>query len=213
MLQQLLEWIQNLGFWAPIIFILIYIIATVLLISGAVLTLGAGAIFGLAKGYIYVSIASTLGATAAFLIGRYLARGWVTKQIENKPRFKAVDGAVAKQGWKIVGLTRLSPVFPFVFLNYAFSITQVSTRDYILASWLGMLPGTLMYIYLGSLAKDLASLGTTTQENNNLFWILRIIGLIATVAVTLYITKIAKQALDVEINSGDSCNQKKYTEY
>jgi len=204
MLQQVLEWIQNLGFWAPIIFILIYIIATVLLISGAVLTLGAGAIFGLVKGYVYVSIASTLGATAAFLIGRYLAREWVAKQIENKPRFQAVDGAVAKQGWKIVGLTRLSPVFPFVFLNYAFSITQVSTRDYILASWLGMLPGTLMYIYLGSLAKDLASLGTTTQENNNLVWILRIIGLIATVAVTLYITKIAKQALAVEIDSGDS---------
>ena len=128
----------------------------------------------------------------------------MAKQIENKPKFKAVDGAVAKQGWKIVGLTRLSPVFPFVFLNYAFSITQVSTRDYILASWLGMLPGTLMYIYLGSLAKDLASLGTTTQENNNLVWILRIIGLIATVAVTLYITKIAKQALAVEIDSGDS---------
>ena len=204
MLQQVLEWIQNLGFWAPIIFILIYIIATVLLISGAVLTLGAGAIFGLAKGYVYVSIASTLGATAAFLIGRYLARGWVAQQIENKPRFKAVDGAVAKQGWKIVGLTRLSPVFPFVFLNYAFSITQVSTRDYILASWLGMLPGTLMYVYLGSLAKDLASLGTTTQENNNLFWILRIIGLIATVAVTLYITRIAKQALAVEIDSSHS---------
>jgi uncharacterized membrane protein YdjX (TVP38/TMEM64 family) len=204
MLQQVLEWIQNLGFWAPIIFILIYIIATVLLISGAVLTLGAGAIFGLVKGYVYVSIASTLGATAAFLIGRYLAREWVAKQIENKPRFQAVDGAVAKQGWKIVGLTRLSPVFPFVFLNYAFSITQVSTRDYILASWLGMLPGTLMYVYLGSLARDLASLGTTSQENNNLVWILRIIGLIATVAVTLYITKIAKQALAVEIDSGDS---------
>ena len=204
MLQQVLEWIQNLGFWAPIIFILIYIIATVLLISGAVLTLGAGAIFGLVKGYVYVSIASTLGATAAFLIGRYLAREWVAKQIENKPRFQAVDGAVAKQGWKIVGLTRLSPVFPFVFLNYAFSITQVSTRDYILASWLGMLPGTLMYVYLGSLARDLASLRTTSQENNNLVWILRIIGLIATVAVTLYITKIAKQALAVEIDSGDS---------
>ena len=204
MLQQVLEWIQNLGFWAPIIFILIYIIATVLLISGAVLTLGAGAIFGLVKGYVYVSIASTLGATAAFLIGRYLAREWVAKQIENKPRFQAVDGAVAKQGWKIVGLTRLSPVFPFVFLNYAFSITQVSTRDYILASWLGMLPGTLMYVYFGSLARDLASLGTTSQENNNLVWILRIIGLIATVAVTLYITKIAKQALAVEIDSGDS---------
>ncbi|TVQ48032.1 MAG: TVP38/TMEM64 family protein [Gloeocapsa sp. DLM2.Bin57] len=200
MLQQTLEWLQNLGFWAPIIFILIYIIATVFLISGAILTLGAGAIFGLLEGLIYVSLASTLGAAIAFLIGRYLARGWVSKQIDQKPKFKAIDSAVAQQGWKIVGLTRLSPLFPFVFLNYAFSITKVSLRDYVLASWLGMLPGTVMYVYIGSLAKDLASLGTTTAETDNLVWILRIIGFIATVAVTIYITRIAKQALDSQID-------------
>ncbi len=200
MLQQTLEWIQNLGFWSPIIFILIYIISTVLLISGAALTLGAGLIFGLLPGCLYVSIASTLGATVAFLIGRYLARGWVINQIDNKPKFKAIDSAVAQQGWKIVGLTRLSPVFPFVFLNYAFSITQVSLKDYILASWVGMLPGTIMYVYIGSLAKDLASLGTTTPENNNLVWILRLVGFIATVVVTIYITRIAKQALDSKIS-------------
>lgn len=200
MLQQTLEWLQNLGFWAPIIFIVIYIIATVFLISGAILTLGAGAIFGLLEGLIYVSLASTLGATIAFLIGRYLARGWVSKQIDQKPKFKAIDSAVAQQGWKIVGLTRLSPLFPFVFLNYAFSITKVSLRDYVLASWLGMLPGTVMYVYIGFLAKDLASLGTTTAETDNLVWIIRIIGFIATVAVTIYLTRIAKQALDSQID-------------
>ncbi|ELS00038.1 TVP38/TMEM64 family protein [Gloeocapsa sp. PCC 73106] len=197
----ILTWVDHSGPIAPIVFTLIYIITTVLLISGALLTLGAGIIFGVVRGSIYVSIASTLAATVAFLIGRYLARGWVVKQIENKPRFKAIDKAVGQEGWKIVGLTRLSPVFPFVFLNYAFSVTQVSLRDYVLASWVGMMPGTVMYVYLGSLAKDLASLGTSNKEAGKLELILRVIGLIATVVVTLYITRIAKKALDSKIES------------
>lgn len=200
-LQVTLAWIQDLGPWAPITFVVIYVIASVLLVSGAVLTLGAGILFGVLKGSIYVSLASTLGATVAFLIGRYLVREWVAKQIETRPKFAAVDAAVAREGWKIVGLTRLSPVFPFVFLNYAFSLTKVSLRDYVLASWIGMMPGTVMYVYIGSLAKDLAALGTGTEGADSLQWILRIVGLIATVAVTVYVTKIAKQALNSQIES------------
>jgi uncharacterized membrane protein YdjX (TVP38/TMEM64 family) len=195
-LQTTLQWIDSLGNWGAIIFILIYIIAAIFLISGAVLTLGAGVLFGLVKGSILVSIASTLAATCAFLIGRYLARNWVAKQIENQPKFKAIDAAVSQEGWKIVGLTRLSPVFPFVFLNYAFSITQVSLKDFILASWIGMMPGTIMYVYFGYLAGDLATLGAENQETNSLQLIIRIVGLIATVIVTVYVTKIAKKALD-----------------
>ncbi|MGH2416496.1 MAG: TVP38/TMEM64 family protein, partial [Microcystaceae cyanobacterium] len=149
-LQSILAWIDSLGSWGPVAFVIIYILAAVFLISGAILTLGAGVLFGVVKGSILVSIASTLAATVAFLIGRYLARGWVTKQIESKPKFKAIDAAVAREGWKIVGLTRLSPLFPFVFLNYAFGITQVSLKDYVLASWIGMMPGTVMYVYIGS---------------------------------------------------------------
>lgn len=199
LITNILIWVDNLGPLAPIIFTLIYTITTVMLISGAVLTLGAGIIFGVVLGSIYVSIASTLAATVAFLIGRYLARGWVAKQIEDKPRFQAIDSAVGKEGWKIVCLTRLSPVFPFVFLNYAFSLTQISLRDYVLASWVGMIPGTIMYVYLGSLAKDLASLGSAKADTGNLELILRVIGLIATVAVTIYITQIAKKALESKI--------------
>lgn len=198
-LQSILAWIQNLGPWGAIAFTGIYVVSAVFLISGAVLTLGAGILFGVVKGSIYVSIASTLAATTAFLIGRYLARGWVAKQIESKPKFKAIDAAVAKEGWKIVGLTRLSPIFPFVFLNYAFSLTKVSLRDYVVASWIGMMPATVMYVYIGSLAKNLASLGAGTQQADALQWAIRIIGFIATVAVTLYVTKIAKQALDSQI--------------
>lgn len=190
------KWIESLGTIGGIVFILIYIIATTLLISGAILTLGAGLIFGIIKGSILVSIGSTLGATASFLIGRYLLRNWVEKQIEKQPNFKAIDAAVAKEGWKIVGLTRLSPLFPFVFLNYAFGVTKVSLKDYVLASWIGMMPGTVMYVYIGYIGKS-------ASQGNPLKLALNIIGLIATIAVTIYVTKIAKQALDNQVNIED----------
>jgi uncharacterized membrane protein YdjX (TVP38/TMEM64 family) len=126
--------------------------ACILLLPGSILTLGAGVLFGVVNSSIAVSIAATLGATCAFLVGRYLPRVWVAKRIANNDKFKAVDEAVAKEGWKIVLLTRLSPVFPFNLLNYAFGLTQVRVRHYFFASWLGMIPGTIMYVYIGSLA-------------------------------------------------------------
>ena len=206
-LQTTLAWIDGLGVWGPVIFIGIYILAAVALISGAVLTLGAGVLFGVVQGSIYVSIASTLGATAAFLVGRYIARGWVAKRIESNPNFKAVDAAVAKEGWKIVGLTRLSPVFPYVFLNYAYGVTQVSLKDFFLASWIGMMPGTVMYVYLGFLTGNLASLatgGAGGSQASTVQWIIRIVGFVATVAVTLYVTKIARRALNSQIAQTDT---------
>ena len=200
-LKSALTWIENLGPLGPLAFITIYIIATVCLISGAALTLGAGLAFGVVKGSILVSIASVLGATAAFLVGRYFARGWVAKQIDKQPKFKAIDAAVAKEGWKIVGLTRLSPVFPFVFLNYAFGVTQVSLRDYVLASWIGMMPGTIMYVYIGYIAAEAAEAveGSSDGTEGLLKLILNIVGLIATVVVTVFVTKIAKKALDEQL--------------
>src|ERR1019366_4448940 len=138
-----LDWIAGLGALAPVAFIAIYIAACVAFVPGSILTIGAGVIFGVVRGSIYVSIAATLGATAAFLVGRYLARDWVAAKIAGNARFAAIDAAVAKEGWKIVGLCRLSPAFPFNLLNYAFGLTQVSLKDYFFASWLGMLPGTV----------------------------------------------------------------------
>lgn len=198
-LQDALRWIDSLGTWGLIAFIIIYTLAAVFLIPGSILTLGAGVIFGLFKGSIIVSLASTLGATAAFLVGRYFTRGWVAEQIEARPKFRAIDEAVAKEGWKIVGLTRLSPVFPFIFVNYAFGITKVSLIDYIVASWIGMMPGTVMYVYLGSLIGDIATL-TQSRERTPLEWSLYILGLIVTVIVTVYITKIARKALENQIS-------------
>ena len=151
-----LDWIRGLGALAPVAFIAIYIAACVAFLPGSILTIGAGVIFGVVRGSIYVSIAATLGATAAFLVGRYLARDWVSARLEGNAKFKAIDEAVGKEGWKIVILTRLSPVFPFNLLNYAYGLTRVSLRDYFFASWLGMIPGTILYVYIGSLSGDLA---------------------------------------------------------
>ena len=158
-------------------FIVLYILATVLFLPGSILTLGAGLLFGLVLGFVYVSIASTLGATAAFLTGRYLARDWVARKIEGNTTFRAIDDAVAEGGWRIVGLTRLSPIFPFNMLNYAFGLTQVSLRDYFFASWIGMMPGTVMYVYLGSLAGSLAALGSGARARTPGEWTLYAVGL------------------------------------
>jgi len=197
LLKQALNWVSQLGPWGVVIFIAIYVVATVLFIPGSVLTLGAGAVFGVVWGSIYVSIASTLGATCAFLVGRYLARDAIARKIEGNARFAAIDKAVANEGWKIVGLTRLSPVFPFTLLNYAFGLTQVKLRDYVLASWIGMMPGTVMYVYLGSLAK--AASGERARTTGE--WALYGAGLLATIIVTVFVTRIAKQALAKKITA------------
>ena len=134
LLKAALGWIGKLGPWGPVIFVGIYIVATVFFIPGSVLTVGAGAAFGVVLGSVCVSISATLGATAAFLVGRYLTRDAVARKVERNERFAAIDRAVAEEGWKIVFLTRLSPVFPFTLLNYAFGLKRVRLSHYALAS-------------------------------------------------------------------------------
>ncbi len=191
-----LAWISNLGPWGLVFFIVLYILATVLFLPGLIPTMAAGVLFGVFQGTLLVSISSISAATIAFLIGRYLARDWVAAMIRGNQKFEAIDTAVAQEGWKVVGLTRLSPLFPFNLLNYAFGLTQVSLRDYFLASWIGMLPGTVMYVYIGSLAGDLATLGSGERSRTPAEWALYVVGLIATVVLTLYITRIAQRALN-----------------
>lgn len=194
--------IKSLGWLAPIGFIFIYNLATLLFIPGSILTLKGGCLFGLFWGSIYVLIAATLGATFAFLLGRYLSRSWVERQMANHPKFRAIDKAVKQEGWKIVLLTRLCPLFPFNLLNYAFGVTQVSLKDYVLGSF-GMIPATVMYVYIGAIATDLTTLNLsnspTTKETQIAQWVIRGIGLIATIAVTVYITHIAKKTLDKSV--------------
>jgi uncharacterized membrane protein YdjX (TVP38/TMEM64 family) len=154
-------------------------------------------VFGLGVGVVTVSISSTLGATAAFVIGRTVARGWVADKLAARPAFKAIDDAVGQQGLRVVLLTRLSPVFPFNLLNYAFGLTGVPLGKYVLGSWAGMIPGTIMYVYIGSVIGDLSRVaaGLEQREKTTAEWVLYGVGLAATVAVTVLITRTARRAL------------------
>jgi uncharacterized membrane protein YdjX (TVP38/TMEM64 family) len=202
-LRDALDSIQSLGPLGALAFIGLYIVATVAFLPGSVLTLGAGVVFGVVYGSLFVFVGATIGATAAFLVGRYLARDWVSKKIEGNEKFSAIDRAVGREGFKIVLLTRLSPVFPFNVLNYAYGLTGVSLKDYFFGS-VGMFPGTVMYVYIGSLAGDLATIGQADQPTNvGVQWAIRIIGFIATVAVTVYVTKVARKALDESVGTAE----------
>jgi uncharacterized membrane protein YdjX (TVP38/TMEM64 family) len=189
------EWVEGLGAWGPLAFVGVYVIATVLVVPGALLTLAGGAIFGLVDGTLYVFVAASLGATLAFLVGRYGARGWVEGKLAQNPRFAAVDRAVAQNGLKITFLLRLSPVFPFSFLNYALGLSQVRLRDYVIAC-IGMLPATVLYVYYGQVIGDVAALaGGAASDKDTGYWMVTGLGLVATIAVTSVVTRIARRAL------------------
>jgi uncharacterized membrane protein YdjX (TVP38/TMEM64 family) len=185
-----LQWISSLGAIAPVVFIAAYVVACVVFVPGSIITLAAGVLFGVIWGSIYVSIAATIGATLAFVIGRYVARDWVARKLAGRRSFNAIDDAVGREGWKIVLLTRLSPVFPFNLLNYAYGLTRVRLGEYVIASWAGMLPGTIMYVYIGSLA----GIGRTRAQPG-LRWIVNILGFAATAGVTFYAARLARRAL------------------
>ncbi len=190
------EWVDGLGLWGPVVFVIGYAAAVVGFVPGSILTLAAGAIFGLVEGTLYVFAAASLGATAAFLVSRYFARAAIERRIEGDERFAAIDRAVGEQGRRIVFLLRLSPIFPFNLLNYALGLTQVRLADYVIAC-VGMLPGTILYVYSGKVAGDVAAVaGGAGGERGAAEYALLGVGLLATVIVTTIVTRIARRALD-----------------
>jgi uncharacterized membrane protein YdjX (TVP38/TMEM64 family) len=203
-LEAFLSWTAEVGPAGPLVLGLFYVVATVLLLPGSILTLGAGFAFGLPVGFVTVSLASTTGATCAFLVGRWLARDAVARRLEGRPKFRAVEQAVGREGFKIVLLLRLSPIFPFNLLNYGLGLTSVRLKDYVLASWIGMIPGTLLYVYLGAAARDVAALVAGEVEGAGLRQILLGVGLLATVAVVVLVTRTARRALDAALEGGES---------
>jgi len=195
------DWVRNLEPWQGAVLVAaVYVPACVFFVPGSLITLGAGYALGVVWGTIAVSLGSVTGASAAFLAGRFLVRDWIESKVAKNPRFLAIDRAVGEQGFKIVLLTRLSPVFPFTLLNYAYGLTRVRFRDYFLASWIGMLPGTILYVYIGSVAKSLADLVADLlagKIGEGLGPKIQLgIGLVLALAVTIYVTRVAKKALD-----------------
>ena len=195
LLPEFAAWVKHLGGWGPAVFIAGYAAATVAFLPGSLLTLAAGAIFGVGAGVAYVFVAAVLGSCAAFLIARYLARAIVERRLAGNARFATIDRAVGAQGLRIVFLLRLSPIFPFNLLNYALGLTRVRFVDYVVAS-IGMLPGTVLYVYSGKVAGDVAALaGGAAVEKGAAYYAVLAIGLVATGAVTLVITRTARRAL------------------
>jgi uncharacterized membrane protein YdjX (TVP38/TMEM64 family) len=202
LLQSILLWVKSLGSVGVIAFVVVYNVATVLLIPASLLTLGGGALYGVVWGSVYVIVASMLGAIIAFAIGRYCARNWVCQQIQAHPKFKLIDQAVAQDGMKIVLLTRLSPLFPFNLLNYVFGITCIPLKDYVFGS-VGIIPGTVMYVYIGSLL-GIAALEMPqdiTHQAQLVQWSIRFVGLLTSGAVMFYLTRIAKRSLNQSVMS------------
>lgn len=185
------SWISGLGPAGGVIYGLAYVVAALLFVPGVVLTFGAGYVFGLTWGTVIVSLASTTAALLAFLIARYLARARVEKLASGNERFAAIDRAIGRDGWKIVGLLRLSPLIPFSISNYLYGLTSVRLAPYVLASWAGMLPATLLYVYLGSTGKSVAGEARRSPWE----WALLAAGLLATAAVTVILARVARKQL------------------
>lgn len=196
---QLLDLMQQkvatFGPWGPVVFGAAYFIAAVLFVPGSALTLAAGAIFGLGVGTATVSVSSTAAAGASFLIARYLARERVRRMAETNRTFGAIDTAIAQGGWKIIALLRLSPAVPFSLGNYLYGLTPVRFWPYLLASWIAMLPGTFMYVYLGLVGKTAAAGAGGASGKNPWQYVLLGAGLLATIVVSVYVTRLARKAL------------------
>ena len=190
------EWVDGLGYWGPAVFVAGYAVAVVGLVSGLALSLVGGALFGVLEGTAYVFTGATLGACIAFGVARYVARGAVEKRVDANPRFAAIDAAVASEGRWIVFLLRLVPFIPFVLLNYALGLTKVRFLDYLVAS-VGMLPGTVLYVYYGRVLGEIAAIaGGARVERGAVEYAVLALGLVAALAVTTLVTRIARRALD-----------------
>ncbi|HUY31817.1 MAG TPA: VTT domain-containing protein [Pirellulales bacterium] len=188
--------IGELGVWGPVVFGMVYVLAVVLLAPCAALSLAAGALFGPVVGTLVVSLSSTTGAALTFLIGRYGARETVARTLRQYPKFDAVDQAISDGGWKVVAMLRLSPVVPFNVQNYLYGLTRIRFWPCVLTSWIAMLPGTMMYVYLGYAGRagvEAAAQGERTRTPAE--WALIVVGLLATGGVMVYVSRLARKAM------------------
>jgi len=196
----LADYARDTGPAGVAVFFVAYVVSTVALLPGSILTLAAGFVYGPVWGLVLASPASVTGATCAFLLGRTVLRGWAQRQVERSPRVRAIDAAVEREGFKLVLLLRLSPLVPFNLLNYALSLTRVTLGRYVLASALGMLPGTVLNVYLGSLAPAAAELLSATRGGSSTRTALYGLGLLATVAVAIIAARAVRRALHTELD-------------
>ncbi len=183
-------WVTGLGFAGYLVFALVYAACVVLFVPASVLTLGAGAVYGLGRGTAVVLLGASLGATLAFLLARTALRSKVEGWAAGNARFRALDRAIGKEGAKIVFLVRLSPVFPFTYVNYAFGLTAVRALPYVLTTFFGMIPGTFAYVYLGS-----AAAGAASGEMDATRKAIQVGGAVMALIVTIFVARVAARAI------------------
>ncbi|KAM6545343.1 hypothetical protein CsatB_026079 [Cannabis sativa] len=196
-LKDFLVWVeQDLGAWGPLVLAVAYIPLTILAVPASVLTLGGGYLFGLPVGFLADSIGATLGAGAAFFLGRTIGKSYVVSKLKDYPQFSSVAIAIRRSGFKIVLLLRLVPLLPFNMLNYLLSVTPVPIGEYMLASWLGMMPITLALVYVGTTLKDLSDVTHGWSEFSKTRWAVIFLGFVVSVVLMICVTRVAKAALD-----------------
>ncbi|MDX1539361.1 TVP38/TMEM64 family protein [Arsukibacterium sp.] len=192
---KLLEWFKQQGAWAPLLFMLIMAAVVVLLLPGALFTIGAGFVFGVVQGSVYVVLGTTLGATIAFLLARYTFGQRARQFIMARAKLQLVNEELSKNDWKIVLLTRLIPFFPSKISNYFFGLTQFSLPGYIAGSLLGFIPFTVHNVYLGSLVANITAIEFGQQQRSGWEWALYLGGFMAAVVVVVYLNRLANRAL------------------
>ncbi len=193
--------IQAAGWTGWLIFIALYAAACLLFIPGSLLTLGAGAVYGFWGGTFLVLTGNGLGSLFSLLITRYLLRGWAKRQFAKNKKLRAIEDAVARDGWRIVCLTRLSPIMPFSLINYALGLTKISAARFLFATEVGSIPSTCVYVYFGKLIGHLTRIGPDLRAHRPLEWIFQGVGLLFTIGVTIYVTRLAARAVQKRMSS------------
>jgi len=196
LLEKTLTWIDGFGVWSYVVFVAVFITATVFFIPSFIFTFSAGILFGLWKGILLSLLGSGLGSLAAFLIGRYFCHTWVQKTFGGHAQFKKLGMIAERKGWKIIALARLSPIFPFLIGNYIFGVTHLKAAHYFFASMLGTIPSASVYTYLGTITGSLAAFNSPERARRPEEWILMIVGFIAVLVLSFYLRKVAETALD-----------------
>lgn len=199
----LLAWIDGMGAWGPLILIAADILVVVLVLPGVWLTLGAGFLFGVVEGSLYIVIGTSIGATIAFLVARHLLGPRSAAWLARHPRARLLESMLAESGWKIVLATRLIPFFPFKLANYVFGLARFRLRDFVAGTVLGIIPFTVTNVYIGSLAADLAMLGVRGGPRESWEWFLYAGGALVACAVVVYLARVARRILKAELERGE----------
>jgi len=193
LIQNVIEFIRTLGLWGFFVYLVLFIAAPLLLFPFAVIALAGGVLFGFAGGWAAISASSTISALLSFLLGRYFFRDAVHGLVNKNPRYKAIDEAVKKEGWRIVAIARIMPLFPFGPLNMFLGSTKITLREFFIATWVFMMPGCVLHAYLGAVGRQLVASGEAVRTSAD--WLFLLFTVLAMLAGAFYAARLARRML------------------